>query len=140
MVAPNYFKGVGFLVQVEDSANPGTYISIACSRGTGGSLANEGIDVTSKCNMPWRTMIDGGLQSMTLSVDGVYNDGTDIDEVEANADANTIANYKLISERGDEYAGPDQLATYERTGDHTDAEMFSTTLESAGVIIHTPAP
>ncbi len=137
---PNYFKGVDFLVQIEDVAVPGTYLDIACTRATSGSFGNEGIDVTTKCTMPWRTMIEGGLQSMTLAADGVYNDGVDIDEIEDAVDGNLIVNMKLISGRGDEYAGAYQIPSYERNGDHTDAELFSATFESAGAIVHTPAP
>lgn len=133
---PAYFKGVGFLIQIE-SVVPAVYIDIACARATSGALANEVIDVTSKCNMPWRTSIEGGLQQMTLSVDGVYNDGLDIVQLEAAADGNLIINMKLISDDGDEYAGAFSVPSYERNGDHTDAELFSATFESAGAIVHT---
>ena len=137
---PTYFKGVDFLLSIEDSGNPGTFLDIACVRATSGSLANEIIDVTSKCTMPYRTSIEGGLQSMTMAGDGVYNDGADIDELELAADGNLLVNAKLTSGRGDEYACTVAIPTYERTGDHTDAEMFSFTLESAGVVVHTLAP
>ncbi len=136
---PNYFKGVDFLIQIE-TAVPGVYEDIACVRATGGSLANEQIDVTTKCTMPWRTAIDGGLQSMSLSGDGVYNDGSDIDLLEAAVDGNLITNFKLVSGRGDEYAAAFTPTAYERTGDSADAELFTFSLESAGAVVHTPAP
>lgn len=132
---PNYFTGVGFIVKVESAPASGTYIDIACVRSNTGSIANEQIDVTTKCTMPWRTAINGGLQQMTLSGSGVFNDGTDMPILKNAADANTILNYQLESESGDTYTGPFTLTSFERTGEHNAEETFDFTLESAGVIV-----
>jgi len=138
---PNYFKGVGFLIQIEDSANPGTFINLACARSNSNAKATEPIDVTSKCSMPNRTLIEGGIQTMTWSGSGVMNDGNDMSELIAYANAGNIVNMKFISDYGDEYAGAFLVAAFTREGEYNDAEMFDATFESSGAITYTaPAP
>ena len=113
------------------------FADIACVRSNTGSISNEAIDVTSKCTMPWRTSIDGGLQQMSLSGSGVMNDGADITLLIAAANNNTIINYQLESEFGDVYEGPFSLTSFERGGEHSAEETFDFSLESAGVIVYT---
>jgi len=134
------FVGVDFVIQLEDQAIPATYNTIACQRSTSGSINNEVIDVTSKCNMPWRTSISGGIQSMSLSCSGVFTDGAAIADAMDVYMNNTIANLRLISGYGDIFQGPYSLTSLERSGEYNDAEMYSMSMESAGVIVYTPPP
>ena len=138
---PNYFAGVGFIVNVETAPASGIYVAIACVRSNTGSISNEQIDVTSKCSMPYRTAINGGLRQMSLSGSGVMNDGADIALLIAAANSNTILNYELESEYGDTYVGPFTLTSFERSGEHAAEETFDFTLESAGEVVYTaPVP
>lgn len=132
---PNYQKGVDFVVAIE-TAVPGIFDDIACVRATSLAINTEQIDVTSKCVMPDRTLIEGGIHSMTLSGDGVMNDGADITILISAANAGSIVNMRLTSGLGDDYEGPFHVGSFERTGDYNDAEMFSFTFESAAKIIY----
>lgn len=136
---PNYFNGTEFVVQLgNNDGPPETFTTIACQRSTTGSINNEQIDVTAKCNTPWRQLLEGGIRSMSLSLSGVFNDDQSMADMIGIHNAGSIRNYRLISEYGDVYEGAFFAASMERSGEHTDAEQFSMTLESAGDISYTP--
>ena len=126
---PNYFKGTDFILSIHDGVS---FVEIACMRSTTSSISNETIDVTSKCNMPFRHSINGGLRAMSFSGSGVMNDGADMAPLLIAANLNLITRFRLNSGRGDFYDGDFSITSLERTGEHADAEMFDLTLESAG--------
>ena len=131
---PDYFKGVNFILYIFDGVD---FLPIACMRSNTSSQSNEQIDVTSKCSMPFRTSINGGLQTVSFSGSGVMNDGADIAVLIAAANFNLITRFKMESEYGDTYEGNFTPTSFERSGEHADAEMFDLTLESAGPIVYT---
>jgi len=64
-------RGVDILIQVEDSALPGTYITIGGQRGATLSESNETLDVTTK-DSGGAYEYDYGLYGWTISCDGLY--------------------------------------------------------------------
>lgn len=134
------FNGDLFLVQSGDGGGPEVFVTIACMRSTSFSLNNEQIDTTSKCDTPWRTLLEGGVRSMSLSLAGVMNDAVVIQTMIIAMLAGSISNYKIISEYGDEFLGAFQAASFERSGEYNDAEQYTMTLESSGAVAYTPPP
>lgn len=134
------YNGDLFLIKLgNEDGPPETFTTIACMRSTSLSLNNEQIDVTSKCDTPWRELIEGGIRSMSLSLSGIFNDDATIDSINDIALAGTIKNYEIVSERGDSYTGAFQISSFERSGEYNDAEQYSVSLESSGTITHTDA-
>lgn len=134
-----FANGSTFVLQRE-TATPGVFETVGCQRSTAVTIATEQIDVTGKCNMPSRTLIAGGVHTVDISASGVYDDSASMIAFEADAQSGAIVNYKLISDLGEELEGPFQISSFEKTGDHTDAMQFSSSLVSAGAITYTPAP
>lgn len=134
------FCGKDFLIQAGDGGDPEDFTTIAYMTSTSMTLNNEQVDVTTKTDMPWRALAACGVQSMSVSLSGVFTD--DATHVQAQQDAfdDVIKNYTLISGAGDSFSGAFQIASIERSGEHNNAEQFSMSLESAGTITYTPAP
>ena len=136
------YCGKDLLIQIEDPAVPGTFVTIADLRDTSVSINNESVDVTTKTTMSWRQLIDCGVRTMSISGSGVFSDDAAladfVDSVIGNT--STIANYRVISGRGDQFQGAFQATTHDRNGSFNGAEEYSLSLESAGDITYTPAP
>jgi len=137
---PTNYQGALFLIEIEDPETPAAYIPVACMRSTTVTLNNEMIDVTSKCNDPWRHLMAGGIRSLTLAGSGVFNDDASMAElIAANVEGRHVL-MKATSDYGDEFSGSFAPTTVERSGEHTDAEQYSFTFESAGVVTYAAAP
>jgi TP901-1 family phage major tail protein len=136
------YCGKDFIVQRGNADGPPeTFTTVAHMRSTSMSINNEMVDVTTKTDVPWRQILDGcGIQSMSISLSGIFSDDVSHDNVQADAMAAAIKNYKLVSGRGDEFLGPFKVTSFERTGEYNDSEQFSMTLESSDQIGYTPAP
>lgn len=132
------YCGKNFLIQKLDATN---YVTIGGMRSNSMTINNEQVDVTTKGTMSWRQLKDCGVRSMTISGEGVFTDNSVLNDVQESAitDGSTIAEFKLISDHGDEFAGEFLIASFERTGDYNNSETFSMTLESAGEITYTAA-
>lgn len=107
------------------------------------TINNEQVDVTDKGDVPWRQLLGCGIKSMSMSGSGVFNDDFDLTQVMAFAVgtmAQSIQTFRLVSGRGDSFAGEYQIATLERSGEYNQSEMYSLSLESAGAITYTAAP
>ena len=114
--------------------------TIAGVRTTSMSFNNNPVDITTKDNAPWRTLLDnGGIRSAQISVSGVFTDSAVEESVRSDAMSNTIGTYNLVLPNADTLGGSFQITSYQRDGNYDDAEMFSLTLESSGTLTYTAA-
>jgi len=132
------FLGEEFLVLLGDAGGTETFTLIGGMRSTSGSINNEMIDVTNKDNMPWRTQIEGGIKSMSLTLSGVFNAQTQLRTMMSLAMTGAIRHYKLQTGNGDEYAGSFKVSKCDRAGEHNAEETYALTLESSGAVTFTP--
>ncbi len=135
------FLGVDFLVKLsggEVDPTPETWATIGGMRSTGGSINNEMIDVTNKDNMPWRTQIEGGIKSMSLTLGGVFNNQATLRTAMELAMSGLIKRYQLVTGNGDTYEGSFKITKCDRTGEHSGEETYSLSLESSGEVVFTP--
>lgn len=128
-------KGRKLRIKREDAVTPGTYVAIAGMREEGFSISIGEIDVTDKDDDIWRTLMEGGLQSVSLSGSGL----TETDDLLEAALTGTIVNYEIVRESGAKLAGAFQIRSYEGTGPYDNAETFSCSFESSGEVVFTPA-
>ncbi len=133
-----FAKGSKFYLQIEDTPGSDTWTTVGCQRSTSITHAREQIDVTGKCNMPNRTLINGGVYSVDISASGIYDNSAGQRAFEAIVQSGDIVNYKVVDEdTGDELEGPFQVSSYEKTGEYNAEVQFSSTLLSAGAITFT---
>ncbi len=125
--------GKNLLLKIE-SATPGTYTTIAGQRSTSFSINNEQIDVTDKDDSRWRKLLAGGVRSMSLSSSGLLQSASAHGALVTASTDGTIDNYQIIFADGLTFSGPFQISSFEGSGEYTDAQQYSITLESAGDI------
>lgn len=118
----------------KETATPGTYATIAGQRSTSFSINQEQIDVTDKDDSRWRKLLEGGVRSMSLSTSGLLQSAAAHGALVTAAAAGTIANYQIVYADGLTFTGAFQIASLEGSGEYTDSQQFSLTLESAGDI------
>lgn len=114
--------------------------TVAGLRTTSMTLNNQMVDVTTKDNAPYRTLLeDGGIRSMTISGGGVFTDAASEETIRGYAVANTINAMTLAFPNGDKFEGSFQITSYERAGAHDGEETYALTLESSGQVTFTAA-
>jgi len=123
-------------IKLGNGASPEVFTAIAGAREESISAENGEIDITNKDSLGYRTLLTGGTRTLSLSCSGVAENDV---LFQAFIDG-TIANYEIEFGDGGELAGAFQIRSYERTGEHADAETFSATIESSGVFSYTPGP
>lgn len=131
--------GKELLIKKEVVGTPGTFTTVAGQRSTSFSINNEQIDVTDKDDSRWRKLFEGGVRSMSLSCSGILQSAATHAALVVAATNGAISNYQITFANGDTFAGPFQLTSLEGSGEYTDVQQFSLTLESAGDIVYTDA-
>ena len=127
--------GKNFLLSIYNGA---TYDDIVQCRATDMTINNESVDITNKGSAGWRTLLQGaGISSMTITIEGVYEDSTHEEDLVTLAVNNTHDLFELTSGTGDKFAGTFQVTSYGRSGTYNGEEAFTATLESAGVVTYT---
>lgn len=131
-------KGRLFLLGVWDGVS--AYDNIIQARSTDMTINNETVDVSNKGTAGFRALLEGaGITSMSISLEGVYEDTAEEAVLAGHALANTHEQYQIISETGDTYTGTFALTSYGRSGVYNGEEVFSISLESAGTVTFTAA-
>lgn len=132
-----FYNGSAALVAIEDTPGSATYTNVGCQRTLSLSINSEEIDVTGKCNMPNKTHLEGGIQSMEISLGGVLDDSASMLQLIQNV--GSILNFEITMGIGT-YVGAFKIASAELTGEHTDAQQFSSSLSASGAVTFTPTP
>lgn len=125
------------------------WVDLHGQQSTTGTVSNEQVDVTTKETMSWRKLSNCGMRMGTISASGVVADrdslGPDAQAVttwinEQAAFGNLINARIRVGTQKIILSGLYQVASYERTGDHNDAEKYSITLESSNSLTDSEFP
>ena len=131
-------KGSDFLFKIWDGVS--AFVTVGGFRVNTMVINNEMVDVTTKGTSKWRELLEqAGIQSMTLSGNGVFKDGVNEELMRAQAGSNALEDYEVVAANGDKWAASFQVTSYERAGELNGEETFSVTIESAGDITFTAA-
>ncbi len=135
-------KGSLFLLKVGDGGGTEVFTTVAGIRATSLTINNATVDVTTKDSAGMRELLaGGGIQSMSLSANGVFTDATVEEMVRGYAAANSINNYEIYSggdgSSGDKWEGAFIITSYGRSGDFNNEESFTISLESSGAVTFT---
>lgn len=126
-----------FILAIETTPGGGTFTTIGPTQSNGMTINNEQVDVTTKGDAPARQLINCGINSMSLSGSGFVTDDSALEQLKVASHSGEILNFRITSDLGDQYEGPFQVSSFERTGEHNNAETFSVSLESAAAITYT---
>jgi len=132
--------GRDFLLKMGDGAGTEVFTTIGAARTVGMSLANNPVDDTTMDGAGIQTMIaTAGVQSLSLSIDGLFKDETIEETFRAACFAKTAGNYQLSFPNGDSYEAAFVIQDYNRGGSHDGLETFSATLIRSGSGTYTAA-
>ncbi|MCB1713001.1 MAG: phage major tail protein, TP901-1 family [Candidatus Riesia sp.] len=130
--------GRSVLLKVETSPGGGTFATVGGQRSTGLTINNEIVDVTNKDDAGVRTLLAGaGVNSMSTTISGVFEDDSNMQLVRDSAQANTHLNYQIVfpgSSNAQTFEGAFAIASLEESGEYNGEVTYSITLESAGTI------
>lgn len=127
-------------IKAGDGGDPETFTAIAGAREESFTLENGEINITNKDSNARRELLDGGTQSINLSVSGVHIAGTSASDLFSKARAGSIDNYEIEWEDGETLEGAFQVRNFERTGNHEGEVTFTCELQSSGDYTHSAAP
>lgn len=130
-------KGLSFTLSSGDGATAEAFTVVGGMRVTSLTINNEIVDVTDKDSANARELLAAaGVQSMSVSGNGVFKDTASEAIVRGNAEDMTIDNYHLTFADGDYYEGAFQVASLEYNGEYNGARQYSITLESSGAFTY----
>lgn len=134
-------KGRLFLLQVTDGTSPVTYNTVGGLRATTLSVGNVVVDITSKDDAPWKTLLaNAGDRSVTIGGAGIFKDSLSEELLNTWSLNGSINLMQIIRENGDKFMGSFQITKYEHMGNYNGAEEYSLTLDSSGIVTYTDAP
>lgn len=134
----NGYKGSDLLLKLGASLGTSTasYTTVAGGRTNSLSINNDMIDVTSKDNIPWRTLIEGGVQSFSTSISGVFNSDQSLADMMTLSMGGFIRNFQIVTGLGDTFTGKFKISKCERSGEYKGEETYTISLESSGAIAY----
>jgi TP901-1 family phage major tail protein len=100
-------------------------------------ISSEAVDVTTKGDDGARTLLaDGGVTSVTINMEGVFEDTAQHHTFITRAQARSLDAYTITSDSGEELSGTFQLTSFSRSGVYNGEEAYSLTLESSGAVTY----
>ncbi len=137
------YKGRNFLAKRGDGAAPEVFTTIGGMRATSLAINNAMIDTTDKQDAPWRTLLAGGIKSMSISLSGNFASDAALRACQSDVLSTVgadIRNWKLIAENLDAFLGNFMIVSMNRDGGYQDEEKYTIKLESSGAIAFTAGP
>lgn len=123
-------KGSDFLLKMgNEDGPPETFTTIGAARTNTLTINNAPVDATTMEDDGVQVMLaDAGVQTMQISIDGIFKDAGKEEDLRAAAFGRTENNFQLVFPNGDEYEAAFVIQDYNRTGAHDGVETFSATL------------
>jgi len=126
------YKGRDMALKI--SANGGsTFTTVAGVRSTGATINNEPVDVTNMGSGGFREYLaDGGVQSVSMNVDGVVVDDTAFNTMLTQAEDRTKVYYQFAFSNAGSVTAKFVITSIQLTGTFNEAQTFSAQVESSG--------
>lgn len=132
-------KGRDLLIKIGDGGAPEIFSTIGAARATSMALDNRSLDATPMDGAGIQSVrADAGVQSMRVTLEGLFKDGAAEETLRAAAFDRVSRNYELLFPNADRYAAAFVVESYARTGVFDGLEAFSVTLVRNGPGTFTP--
>jgi TP901-1 family phage major tail protein len=133
--------GRQFVLKVSDAVSPTNFVTIGGLRNTQMTLNNNPVDITNAASNGFREYLpDGGVQSFSMSGDGIFDSETTGAVVLFTAAKDrTVIEGQIVSGHGDSFVGFFVVTNFQRNGPYDGAETFSVSLESTGQLAYVEA-
>jgi TP901-1 family phage major tail protein len=132
-------SGQAVVLSIKNNAGTPVFVPVGGMRTRKLAFNAETVDITHAASAGrWREFLDlAGIQSATISGDGVFVDDATDAEIDEAFLAGSIRDWKILLPSFAEYVGPFKITQLERGADYNKECTFSMTLESAGAIAMT---
>lgn len=132
--------GREFLLKVAAGTSPTTFQTVGGLRTTSLTINNNPVDITNSASNGFREMLpDGGVQSFSVSGDGIFDSlTTGADLLFTAAKDRVLIECQVVSGHGDSFVGNFVVTSFARNGSFDGAEQFSVSLESTGELDYVP--
>lgn len=133
--------GKDFVLQIGDGETSETFTTIGGLRSKSISIQAEAIEITNHGSQQWKELLDGaGVKSVSISGSGVFTDSAAEAQMQTDALAQTLRNFKIIdSDTGDYFTGKFKITSLEHAAEYNADRNWSVSLESSGAITFTAA-
>ncbi len=127
--------GVDFIIQVEDPANSGTYITVAGQRGATLNRTLDLADVTSKDSDGWEENLPT-IRHWSIDFDGVLVESDEAFAALEDAFNNaTQVNVQMMTAAGNKYSGLATLTNFPIEAPYDAEATYSGTLQGSGALV-----
>lgn len=127
--------GVDFIIQVEDPANSGTYITVAGQRGATLNRTLDLADVTSKDSDGWEENLPT-IRHWSIDFDGVLVESDEAFAALEDAFNNaTQVNVQMMTAAGNKYSGLATLTDFPIEAPYDAEATYSGTLQGSGALV-----
>ena len=132
-------NGRDFLLKIGDGGTPETFTTLGSARTVALVINNAPVDATTMDAGGVQSMAaDAGVQSLQISIDGLFKNRAVEETLRAAAFARIVTNFQLLFPNGDMLAGAFVIQNYHRGGTYDGLESFSATLIRSGASTFTP--
>lgn len=122
-------NGRALLLKIGDGNTPQTFTTIGAARTTSMDLSNQPQDATCLDSAGLQALAaDAGVQSLRLSLDGLFKDSAAEELLRTAAFERTSSSYQIFFPNGDTYEASFVVQDYQRKGAYDGLETFSVTL------------
>jgi TP901-1 family phage major tail protein len=126
-------KGRDFLLKIGNGASPEVFATLGAVRTVALTVNNQPVDTTAMDGNGLQTLqADAGVQSMEITLDGLFKDSAAEELLRLAAFNRTSLNYQVILPNGDVYATKFMVREYRRGGSFDGLETFSVALSRQG--------
>ena len=132
-------KGRDFTLKV-NTVSSGGLVLVAGLRTKSLTINNETVDTSNATHGIYRRLLEGaGIQSMSVSANGIFEDDTALGLIRGYAIDATHQTYRLTFGDGSTFEGEFQVSSFGFAGEHNGAQTYDISLESSGQIVYTDA-
>lgn len=131
------FKGRDALIRYNTTGS--TYVTVAAAREIEFKINNEAVDVTNADDAGVRKLLEGaGVNSVSITLSGVYWDDTTSQGIRTAVMANTHKNFQFVLPKAPSgsytYQGSFMVESYTETTSYNGTVNYNMTLQSAGAV------
>lgn len=116
----------------------GTATTIATARTNSFTINHTVVDTSTKRDGGWGSILSGGgVTSMTIALDGVFENETYDKTLRGFGVDGTSNEFTIITGNGDTFVGKFVITSYQVGGAYNEAETFQATLQNDGAVVFT---
>jgi predicted secreted protein len=132
-------RGRDLLLKIGNGADPEVFSTIGAARTVSMVLNNNPVDSTAMSSNGFHErQADAGLQTLELTLEGLFKDAAAEETLRLSAFNRTAKNYQLLFPNGDLFAAAFIISGYRRSGSFDGLETFSAIFIRTGGGAFTP--